>query len=87
MTRELCSELVDGFADERNADAARRLRAADPRACHRQHPRRAGLDVDTFTGWVRDVLEFADDPSAVTWAGLINSSSRSERGGRARVTT
>jgi cytochrome P450 len=62
LTRTLCAELLDGFIDQGQADAA----------CDyaQQIPVRviaAILGVpsslsDTFTGWVRDVLEFADDP-------------------------
>jgi cytochrome P450 len=62
MTRQLCAGLVDGFVADGRADAA-----AD---YAQQIPVRviaAILGVpaelsDTFTGWVRDVLEFADDP-------------------------
>ena len=61
MTRDLCNRLIDGFLAEGRADAA-----AD---YAQQIPVRviaAILGVpeslsDTFTGWVRDVLEFADD--------------------------
>jgi len=61
MTRDLCKRLVDGFLADGRADAA-----AD---YAQQIPVRviaAILGVpeslsDTFTGWVRDVLEFADD--------------------------
>jgi cytochrome P450 len=62
MTRDLCNRLIDGFLADGRADAA-----AD---YAQQIPVRviaAILGVpeslsDTFTGWVRDVLEFADDP-------------------------
>ena len=37
------------------------LRPADPGAGDRPHPRCQPRPADTFTGWVRDVLEFADD--------------------------
>ncbi|MGH9297037.1 MAG: cytochrome P450 [Acidimicrobiales bacterium] len=61
LTRELCSSLVDGFIANHRADAA-----AD---YAQQIPVRVIAHVlgvkselsDTFTGWVRDVLEFADD--------------------------
>jgi len=61
MTRELCAGLVEGFVADGRADAA-----AD---YAQQIPVRviaAILGVpaelsDTFTGWVRAVLEFADD--------------------------
>jgi len=62
MTRQLCAELVDGFIDDGGADAARDYA--------QQIPVRVIAGIlgvptslsDTFTGWVRDVLEFADDP-------------------------
>ena len=62
ITRELCNRLIDGFVSTGHADAA-----AD---YAQQIPVRViaiTLGVpdtlsDTFTGWVRDVLEFADDP-------------------------
>ena len=61
MTRALCARLVDGFIADGRADAAAEYA--------QQIPVRviaAILGVpeslsDTFTGWVRDVLEFADD--------------------------
>jgi hypothetical protein len=62
MTRALCGSLIDSFIDLGRADAA-----AD---YAQQIPVRVIahiLDVpaemsDTFTSWVRDALEFADDP-------------------------
>jgi hypothetical protein len=62
MTRALCGELVDGFIADGEADAARDYA--------QQIPVRVIASIlgvpsslsDTFTGWVRDVLEFADDP-------------------------
>lgn len=60
-TRELCQRLVDGFADAGRADAAVDYAQQIP-------VRVIGLVLgvpeelsDTFTGWVRDVLEFAHD--------------------------
>jgi cytochrome P450 len=61
ITRELCNRLIDGFIDSGHADAA-----AD---YAQQIPARVialtlGVPpdmADTFTGWVRDVLEFAHD--------------------------
>ncbi len=61
MTRELCAGLVEGFVADGRADAASEYA--------QQIPVRvigAILGVppemsDTFTGWVRAVLEFADD--------------------------
>jgi cytochrome P450 len=62
MTRSLCADLVDGFIDAGSADAARDYA--------QQIPVRVIASIlgvpsslsDSFTGWVRDVLEFADDP-------------------------
>jgi len=62
MTRALCAELVDGLVAQGSADAAREYA--------QQIPVRVIASIlgvpselsDTFTSWVRDVLEFADDP-------------------------
>ncbi|MFM7252595.1 MAG: cytochrome P450 [Ilumatobacteraceae bacterium] len=61
-TRELCQRLVAGFADAGRADAAADYAQQIP-------VRVIGLVLgvpdemsDTFTGWVRDILEFAHDP-------------------------
>ena len=60
-TRSLCRELVAGFADSGRADAAADYAQQIP-------VRVIGLVLgvpesmsDVFTGWVRDVLEFAND--------------------------
>jgi len=61
MTRGLCSGLIDGFIGAGRADAASDYA--------QQIPVRVIAPIlgvspdlsDTFTGWVRDVLEFADD--------------------------
>jgi len=61
MTRALCARMIDGFVTRGRADAA-----AD---YAQQIPVRVIAHIlgvspelaDTFTGWVRDVLEFADD--------------------------
>jgi cytochrome P450 len=62
LTRKVCTSLIDGFEASGHADAA-----AD---YAQQIPVRVIAHVlgvpeemsDTFTGWVRDSLEFADDP-------------------------
>jgi cytochrome P450 len=62
MTRELCRSLLDGFAGAGRADAAADYAQQIP---VRVIARILGVPTDladTFTGWVRDVLEFADDP-------------------------
>jgi cytochrome P450 len=62
MTRELCARLVDGFIADGHADAA-----ADYAQQISVRVIAAILGVpgsmsDTFTGWARDLFEFADDP-------------------------
>ena len=62
LTRELCASLLDGFAATGHADAAADYAQQIP---VRVIARILGVPsdmADTFTGWVRDVLEFADDP-------------------------
>ena len=61
FTRELCNRLIDGFVDTGSADAAQDYAQQIP-------VRVIALILgvpdelsDTFTGWVRDVLEFAHD--------------------------
>jgi hypothetical protein len=62
LTRQLCAGLVDQFVEKGNADAAADYAQQIP---VRVIARILGVSPelsDTFTGWVRDVLEFADDP-------------------------
>lgn len=62
MTRALCADLIDGFEAKGEADAARDYAQQIPvRVIAHILGVPASLS-DTFTGWVRDVLEFADDP-------------------------
>ena len=69
MTRELCQRLIGGFVGNGQADAA-----AD---YAQQIPVRVIAKIlgvpeelsDIFTGWVRDVLEFADEPDRVRRGG------------------
>jgi cytochrome P450 len=61
MTRELCSGLVDGFVSKGATDAAGDYAQQIP---VRVIAAILGVPTslsDTFTEWVRDVLEFADD--------------------------
>jgi cytochrome P450 len=61
MTRELCRRLVDGFVRTGRADAAADYAQQIP---VRVIAHLLGIPPemsDTFTGWVRDVLEFAYD--------------------------
>ncbi len=61
MTRELCRRLLDGFAGAGRADAAADYAQQIPVRVI-AHILGVSPDLsDTFTGWVRDVLEFADD--------------------------
>jgi cytochrome P450 len=62
LTRELCHGLLDGFADSGHADAAADYAQQIP---VRVIARILGVSSemsDSFTLWVRDILEFADDP-------------------------
>jgi cytochrome P450 len=62
LTRDLCRDLIDGFVEKGEADAAAGYAQQIP---VRVIARILGVPAelsDTFTGWVRDVLEFADDP-------------------------
>jgi len=61
LTRDLCRSLIDDFVDQGHVDAAADYAQQIPVRVVAHilgvHPDLA----DTFTGWVRDVLEFADD--------------------------
>jgi len=62
LTRTLCRDLIGGFLADGHADAAADYAQQIPA---RVIARILGVPpelADTFTGWVRDVLEFADDP-------------------------
>ena len=61
MTRTLCAELVDGFIAQGSADAARDYAQQIPVRVIAAILGVPSSLSDTFTGWVRDVLEFADD--------------------------
>ena len=61
MTRELCSSLIDGFIAAGTADAAADYAQQIPVRVIASILGVPGELADTFTGWVRDVLEFAHD--------------------------
>ncbi|HAP77454.1 MAG TPA: cytochrome P450 [Acidimicrobiaceae bacterium] len=61
MTRELCARLVDGFIESGRADAAADYAQQIPVRVIASILGVPGDLADTFTGWVRDVLEFAHD--------------------------
>ena len=61
MTRELCAGLVDGFLAEGRADAAADYAQQIPVRVIAAILGVPAVLSDTFTGWVRAVLEFADD--------------------------
>jgi cytochrome P450 len=62
MTRDLCRGLLDGFTGSGHADAAADYAQQIPVRVI-AHILGVPTDMsDTFTGWVRDILEFADDP-------------------------
>ncbi len=74
MTRSLCAGLVDGFVAEGRTDAAHDYAQQIPvRVIASILGVPASLS-DTFTGWVRDLLEFADVPErrARGANGLVN---------------
>ena len=65
MTRELCRSLLEPHLEEGRADAAVDYAQQIP---VRVIGAILGIPeelADTFTGWVRDVLEFSDDPQRV----------------------
>jgi len=62
MTRALCTRLIDGFVDSGRADAASDYAQQIPVRVIAHILGVSPDHSDTFTGWVRDVLEFADDP-------------------------
>jgi cytochrome P450 len=62
FTRDLCRSLIDSFLSDGRADAAEQYAQQIP---VRVIAKILGVPEDlsdTFTSWVRDVLEFADDP-------------------------
>jgi len=62
LTRELCRGLLNGFVDTGHADAAADYAQQIPVRVI-AHILGVPSDMsDSFTGWVRDVLEFGDDP-------------------------
>jgi cytochrome P450 len=62
LTRDLCRGLVDGFAATGRADAAADYAQQIPVRVIAHILGVSTAMSDSFTGWVRDVLEFADDP-------------------------
>ena len=72
MTRALCNELIDRVVDAGRADAAQDYAQRIP---VRVISWMLGVPedlADTFTGWVRDVLEFGHDPerSVPAWNAI-----------------
>ncbi|MHB8245725.1 MAG: cytochrome P450 [Acidimicrobiales bacterium] len=61
LTRDLCRSLVTGFLEAGRADAAEDYAQQIPVRVIAHILGVPGELADTFTGWVRDVLEFADD--------------------------
>ncbi|MGH9171676.1 MAG: cytochrome P450 [Acidimicrobiales bacterium] len=61
LTRDLCSSLIDAFIDSGHGDAAADYAQQIPVRVIAHILGVAESLSDTFTGWVRDVLEFADD--------------------------
>ncbi|MFZ9629578.1 MAG: cytochrome P450 [Ilumatobacteraceae bacterium] len=85
-TRELCQRLIDGFAADGRVDAAADYAQQIP-------VRIIGMVLgvpddmsDTFTGWVRDILEFAHDndrriPAVQALVAYFNSEIEQRRHG------
>lgn len=61
MTRDLCTTLIDSFIESGHADAAENYAQQIPVRVIAHILGVPGDLADTFTGWVRDTLEFADD--------------------------
>ena len=74
MTRALCASLVDRFLVPGRADAAVDYAQQIPVRVIAHILGVSDTHADIFTGWVRDVLEFADDPERRVRGveGLIN---------------
>jgi cytochrome P450 len=74
MTRDLCRSLLDGFVSRGRADAAADYAQQIPVRVIARILGVSDSHADMFTGWVRDVLEFADDPERRVRGveGLIN---------------
>ena len=62
LTRGLCGGLIEGFLADGRADAAAGYAQQIPVRVVAQILGVQSELADVFTGWVRDVLEFADDP-------------------------
>jgi cytochrome P450 len=62
LTRDLCRRHIDGFLEAGHADAAADYAQQIPVRVVAQILGVPETLSDTFTGWVRDMLEFADDP-------------------------
>jgi cytochrome P450 len=65
ITRDLCRRLIQGFVEQGHADAAADYAQQIPVRIVAQILGVPGDQADVFTGWVRDVLEFADDRERV----------------------
>jgi cytochrome P450 len=61
MTRALCRRLISGFIDRGHADAAAEYSQQIPVRVIAHVLGVPEAMADDFTGWVRDVLEFADE--------------------------
>jgi cytochrome P450 len=74
MTRDLCTTLIDSFIGSGHADAAENYAQQIPVRVIAHILGVPGDLADTFTGWVRDTLEFADDEErrVAAMEGLFN---------------
>jgi cytochrome P450 len=62
LTRDLCRSLLNGFAERGHADAAAEYAQQIPVRVIAQILGVSADRADDFTTWVRDILEFGDDP-------------------------
>ncbi|MGO9197475.1 MAG: cytochrome P450 [Acidimicrobiales bacterium] len=69
MTRAICERLIEGFVDRGHADAAADYAQQIPVRVIAHTLGVPDTMADTFTGWVRDILEFADDPERTARGG------------------
>ena len=85
-TRELCRRLINGFIELGRADAAEQYAQQIPVRVIGQVLGVPESMSDTFTGWVRDVLEFANIPERrrngiLSLVGYFQSLIEERRGG------
>ncbi|HIF65800.1 MAG TPA: cytochrome P450 [Acidimicrobiia bacterium] len=86
VTRDLCASLIDGFVGVGHADAAADYAQQIPVRIISRVLGVPELMSDTFVGWVRDILEYANDPdrragALAELAGYFQAEMQARRGG------